>query len=93
MVCYRNGTECTVIEADDKHLYIQIRGEIFILKELQSVLEKDETLEDYFNKINNTRQNNLPTPQSDWDKDNLDEIFEEINKEYKIYDSRNPKVY
>ena len=34
----------------------------------------------------------LPNPQSDWDKDNLDEIFENINKEYKIYDSHNPKV-
>ena len=93
LVCYRNGTECTVIESYDKRLYCQIHGEIFILKELQSVLEKDETLEEYFNKINNTMQNNLPTPQSDWDKDNLDEIFEEINKEYKIYDSHNPKIY
>ena len=92
LVCYRNGTECTVIEAYDKKLYCQIHGEIFILKELQSVLEKDETLEDYFDKINNTEQNNLPIPQSDWDKDNLDEIFEDINKEYNIYDSHNPKV-
>ncbi len=93
LVCYRNGTECTVIEAYDKQLYIQIRGEIFKLRELQSTLEKNETLNDYFEKIkNNDNEAILPKPQSDWDKDNLDEIFEDINKEYHIHDSHNPKV-
>lgn len=93
LVCYRKGTECTVIEAFDKKLYVQIYGEIFILKELQNKLERDETLEDYFNKMNNTETKNImPKPQSDWDKDNLDEIFEDINKEYNIYDSHNPKL-
>ena len=93
LVCYRKDTECTVIEAFDKKLYAQIYGEIFILKELQSKLERDETLEDYFNKINNDDTKNIiPKPQSDWDKDNLDEIFEDINKEYNIYDSHNPKL-
>lgn len=92
LVCYRKGTECTVIEAYDKKLYVQIYGEIFILKELQSILEKDETLEEYFKKINSNEQNKLPSPQSNWDKDNLDEIFEQINKEHNIFDSHNPKV-
>lgn len=93
IVCYRKGTECTVIEAFDKKLYAQIYGEIFILKELQNKLERDETLEDYFNKMNNNdTKNKMPNPQSDWDKDNLDEIFEDINKEYNIYDSHNPKL-
>lgn len=27
-----------------------------------------------------------------WDEERLDEIFEDINKEYKIYDSHNPKI-
>lgn len=93
LVCYRTGTECTVIEAFDKKLYVQVYGEIFILKELQNKLERDETLEDYFDKMNNDdTKNKLPKPQSDWDKDNLDEIFEDINKEYNIYDSHNPKL-
>ena len=93
LVCYRTGTECTVIEAFDKKLYVQVYGEIFILKELQNKLERDETLEDYFDKMNNAdTKNKLPKPQSDWDKDNLDEIFEDINKEYNIYDSHNPKL-
>lgn len=92
LVCYRNGTECTVIEAFDKKLYVQVYGEIFILKELQETLETNETLEDYFAKINNDDDENiLPKPQSDWDKDKLDDIFEDINKEYNIYDSHNPK--
>ena len=34
LVCYRNGTECTVIEAFDKKLYVQVYNEIFILKKL-----------------------------------------------------------
>ena len=93
LVCYRKDTECTVIEAFDKKLYVQVYGEIFILKELQNKLERDETLEDYFNKMNNDDTKNImPKPQSDWDKDNLDEIFEDINKEYNIYDSHNPKL-
>ena len=93
LVCYRKGTECTVIEAFDKKLYVQIYGEIFILKELQNKLERDETLEDYFYKMNNDHtKNTTPKPQSDWDKDNLDEIFEDINKEYNIFDSHNPKL-
>lgn len=93
MICCRRKTECTIIEVFDKELYVQIYGEIFILKELQNKLEKDQTLEDYFNKINNNKTKNiLPKPQNDWDKDNLDEIFEDINKEYNIYDSHNPKV-
>lgn len=41
---------------------------------------------------NNDTKNKMPNPQSDWDKDNLDEIFEDINKEYNIYDSHNPKL-
>lgn len=93
LVCYRKGTECTVIEAFDKKLYVQIYGEIFILKELQNKLERNETLEDYFDKMNNDNcKNKMPKPQSDWDKENLDEIFEDINKEYNIYDSHNPKL-
>lgn len=93
LVCYRNGTECTVIEAFNKQLYVQIYGEIFILKEFQETLENDETLEDYFDKINSDdSKNTLPKPQNDWDKDKLDEIFEDINKEYNIYDSHNPKI-
>ena len=63
------------------------------IAELQNKLERDETLEDYFDKMNNDdTKNKLPKPQSDWDKDNLDEIFEDINKEYNIYDSHNPKL-
>lgn len=92
LVCYRKGTECTVIEAYDKQLYAQIYGEVFMLKELQNVLEQDETLEEYFEKINNKGKSKMPLPQSDWDKDNLNEIFEDINKEYNIYDSHNPKI-
>lgn len=93
LVFYRKGTECTVIEAFDKKLYVQIYGEIFILKELQNKLERNETLEDYFDKMNNADyKNKMPKPQSDWDKENLDEIFENINKEYNIYDSHNPKL-
>ena len=43
--------------------------------------------------MNNTKiKNTLPKPQSDWDKDNLDETFEKINKEYKIYDKHNPRI-
>ncbi len=93
IVCYRNKTECTVIEAYDGNLYIQVYNEIFILKELQNKLEENESLEDYFEKTNNGKtKNTLPKSQSDWDKDNLDGIFENINKEYKIYDSHNPKL-
>lgn len=93
LVCYRNKTECTVIEAYDRNLYVQVYNEIFILKELQNTLEENETLDDYFEKINNDKiKKTLPKPQSDWDKDNLEEIFEDINKEYKIYDSHNPKL-
>ena len=94
LVCYRSGTKCTVIEAYDKQLYVQISGEIFKLRELQSTLEQDETLDDYFEKMKKIdNKESFPKPQSNWDKDNLDEIFEEINKEYKIYDSHNPKIY
>lgn len=89
---YLKGTECTVIEAFDKKLYVQVYGEIFILKELQESLNEDETLEEYFENIKKSSKNILPKPQSDWDKNNLDEIFESINKEYKIYDSHNPKI-
>jgi len=93
IVCYRNKTECTVIEAYDNNLYVQVYGEIFKLKELQETLEENETLEEYFEKTNDDKaKNTLPKPQSDWDKDNLDNIFENINKEYKIYDSHNPKL-
>ena len=46
MICCRRKTECTIIEAFDKELYVQIYGE----------------------------------------------IFEDINKEYNIYDSHNLKV-
>lgn len=92
-VFYRKGTKCTVIEAYDKNLYVQVYDEIFLLKELQSILAEDETLEDYFKKINNNDNKiTLPEPQSDWDQNNLDDIFEDINKEYNIYDSHNPKV-
>jgi len=91
IVCYRNKTECTVIEAYDGNFFVQVYNEIFILKELQNKLEENETLEAYFKKISNSK-NILPKPQSDWDKNNLDEIFEDINKEYKIYDSHNPKL-
>ncbi len=93
LVCYRNKTKCTVIEAFDGNLYVQVYNEIFILKELQKTLEDGETLEDYFEKVQDKNQENkLPVPQSSWDTDNLDEIFEKINKEYKIYDSHNPKL-
>ena len=92
LVCFRNGTECTVIESFNHILYVQVNGGIFILKELQETLDENETLSDYFNKINNSDKNTLPTPQSDWDKDNLDNIFESINKEYNIYDKHNPKL-
>lgn len=93
LVCYRKGTECTVIESFDKNLYAQIYGEIFILRELQEILEKDETLEDYFKKIeNNNIKIKIPKPQSDWDKNTLDEIFEDINKEFNIHDKHNPKL-
>lgn len=93
IVCYRNKTECTVIESYDGNLYVQIYNEIFVLKELQRSLKENESLEGYFEKINKDESKmTLPNPQSDWDKDNLDEIFENINKEYKIYDSHNPKV-
>ena len=93
IVCYRNKTECTVIEAYDGNLYVQIYNEIFVLKELQRYLKENESLEGYFEKTNKDESKmTLPNPQSDWDKDNLDEIFENINKEYKIYDSHNPKV-
>lgn len=93
LVCYRKGTKCTVIEAFDNNLYVQVYGEIFILKELQEKLEEHETLEDYFNKMNNNKNKVIfPKPKSDWDEEQLDEIFEDINKEYKIYDSHNPKL-
>jgi len=92
LVCYRNGTECTIIEAFNGKLYTQICDEIFILKELQERLNENEELEDYYNKIKTSEKNVLPKPQSNWDKDNLDVIFGEINEEYKIYDSHNPKV-
>ena len=92
LVCYRKGTECTVVEAFDKKLYAQIYGETFILKEHQKTLYENESLEEYFAKINNDTSNvPIPKPQSDWDNENLDKIFEEINQEYKIYDSHNPK--
>ena len=56
-------------------------------------VKENESLEGYFEKTNKDESKmTLPNPQSDWDKDNLDEIFENINKEYKIYDSHNPKV-
>ena len=93
LVCYRKGTKCTVIEAYDGNLYVQVYGEIFRLKELQYKLEENETLEDYFDKMNNeTNKTELPKPKSDWDEERLDEIFETINKEYNIHDSHNPKV-
>lgn len=93
LVCYRKGTKCTVIEAFDSNLYVQVYGEIFQLKELQEKLEENESLEDYFNKINNNKSNVIfPKPQSDWDDEQLDKIFEDINKEYDIYDSHNPKL-
>ena len=91
LVCFRKGTECTIIEAFDKKLYSQVYNEIFILKELQEKLEENESIEDYFEKMSKGNKNIIPKPQSDWDKDNLDEIFGDINKEYKIYDSHNPK--
>lgn len=93
LVCYRKGTKCTVIEAFDNNLYVQVYKEIFILKELQEKLGENETLEDYFNKMNNDKNQPIfPSPKNDWDEDKLDEIFENINKEYKIYDSHNPKL-
>lgn len=91
IVCYRKGTECTVIEAFDKNLYVQVYGEIFILKKLQEVLEENESLDDYFNKMRNGNKNVMPAPKSDWDKEELDNIFEKINKEHNIYDSHNPR--
>lgn len=90
LVCYRKGTKCTIIEAFDKKLYVQVYNEVFILKELQEYLKEDETIEDYFNR--NKIKNELPKPQSDWDNENLNDIFEQINKEYNIYDSHNPKI-
>jgi hypothetical protein len=92
LVCYRNKTECTVIEAFDKNLYVQIYNEIFKLKELQETLEEGEELEYYFEKIKQKEKNKLPLPRNDWDKDEVDETFEKINKEYNIYDSHNPKL-
>lgn len=92
LVCYRKGTKCTVIEAFDQKLYAQVYGEIFILKELQNRLEENENLSEYFKKIKNGNKNILPNPQSNWDSESLDEIFEDINKEYNIYDSHNPKL-
>ncbi len=92
LVCYRKGTKCTVIEAYDNNLYVQVYGEIFQLKELQETLEEDETLEEYFDKQNSKKNIKLPKPKNDWDEEELDEIFEDINKEYKIYDSHNPKL-
>lgn len=91
IVCYRKGTKCTVIEAFDKKLYVQVYNEIFILKELQEKLGEDEELEDYYNKVKNEEKNIIPNPRNDWDNDKLDQIFGKINKEYKIYDSHNPK--
>lgn len=91
LVCYRKGTECTVIEAFDKKLYVQVYGEIFILKELQKELEENESLDDYFDKIRNGNKNVIPEPKNDWDKEELDNIFEKINKEHNIYDSHNPR--
>lgn len=91
LVCYRNGTECTVIEAFDKKLYVQVYNEIFILKELQERLKENETLEEYFDK-KNKKKLSIPNPQSNWDKDNLDDIFGDINKDYHIYDSHNPRI-
>ena len=41
---------------------------------------------------NDKNQPIFPSPKNDWDEDKLDEIFENINKEYKIYDSHNPKL-
>ncbi len=92
LVCYRKGTECTVIETFDKKLYTQIYGEIFILKELQERLEENEDLSDYYEKMKSGNKNTLPNPQGNWDSDTLDEIFGDINEEYNIYDSHNPKL-
>lgn len=37
-------------------------------------------------------KNTLPSPQSSWNSEILDEIFGQINEEYNIYDSHNPKL-
>lgn len=93
LVCYRKGTKCTVIEAYDKELYVQVYNEIYILKELQERLVKDESIEAYYEKTNkNIRKIELPKPRISWDVEKIDEIFEVINKEYKIYDSHNPRL-
>lgn len=91
LVCYKKGTKCTVIEAFDKNIYVQVYNEIFMLKELQEKLDENESLEDYYEKINNQEKIKLPKPNYDWDYENLDQIFEKINKEHDIYDSHNPK--
>lgn len=90
LICFRKGTKCTVIEAYDKKLYTQVYNEIFALKKVKKQLENGQSLNDYFNEPKT--KNELPKAQSNWDHDNLDEIFEKINKEYNIYDSHNPKV-
>lgn len=92
LICFRKGTECTVIEAFDKNLYVQVYGELLILKELQERLDAEETINEYFDKTNNSKKVDLPKPRADWDTENVNETFEKINKEYKIYDSYNPKV-
>jgi hypothetical protein len=91
IVCYRNKTECTVIEAYDKKLYVQIYNEIFKLIPLQEELDDGEELENYFEKIKDTEKIKIPEARHDWDKEALNDTFEKINKEYKIYDSHNPK--
>jgi hypothetical protein len=92
LVCYRNKTECTVIEAFDKKLYVQVYNEIFELKELQCVLDEEEDIDAYFEKIKQADKTVFPTARSSWDKDELNNTFEKINKDYGIYDSHNPKV-
>jgi hypothetical protein len=91
LVCYRNKTECTVIEAYDKKLYVQIYNEIFKLIPLQEELEDGEELENYFEKIKDNEKIKIPEARHDWDKDEVNDTFEKINKEYKIYDRHNPR--
>jgi hypothetical protein len=92
LVCYRNKTECTVIEAYDKELYVQVYNEIYKLIPLQEELEDGEDLENYFEKVKGNEKINIPEARHDWDKDEVNDTFEKINKEYKIYDRHNPRI-
>lgn len=90
LICFRKGTECTVIETFDNKLCAQVDDKVYILKELQECREYCEDLgEEPITK--KSEKILIPSSSSNWQTDNVKDYFENTHKEYGIYDKYNPK--